>query len=235
MKPANGSPVGPARAMRPRILEEYEAMTRIAVRLLALVALAVGLVGLVGFTSAQEMATPEPSAMPGMQGQHGMGGQGGHGMAGSGNGAAFFTVTNNGAEADRLVSASTTVAAVVEIHEIVDKDGLKEMRPLEHGLEIPAGATVTLAPGGYHIMMIGLTEDLNAGMTFELTLTFEKAGEVTVTVPVQRTAPTVDAIESIEVGDLTVAGAWSRPAPALLMGGTPEASPMASPMAGHSM
>jgi len=220
--------------MRPCIFEEYREMTRIAVRLLALVALAVGLIGVAGFTSAQDMATPEVTPMPG---QHGMGGHGmgGHGMAGSGNGAAFFTVTNNGTEADRLVSASTPAAEVVEIHEIVDNNGMKEMRPLEHGLEIPAGETITLAPGGYHIMMIGLTGDLQAGMSFELTLTFETAGEVVVTVPVQREAPTGDAIESVEVGDLTVAGTWSRPAPALLMGGTPEASPMASPMAGHSM
>ncbi len=207
-------------------------MTRITVRLLALVALAVGLIGLVGFTSAQEMATPEPTSAPATQSSQGMGG---HAMGGSGNGAAFFTVTNNGAEADRLVSVSTPAATVSEIHEVVDNNGVQEMRPLENGLEIPAGATVTLAPGGYHIMMIGLTQDLNAGMTFELTLTFEKAGEVTVTVPVQRTAPTVDAIETVEVGDLTISGTWSRPAPALLMDGTPEASPMASPMAGHSM
>ena len=228
MRPANGSPVGSTRAMHPRLFEEYnKEMTRIAVRLLALVALAIGLVGLTGFTSAQKMATPEASPMPGMQGQHGMGG---HGMAGSGNGAAFFTVTNNGTEADRLVSASTAVAHVVEIHEIKDNNGMKEMRPLENGLAIPAGETVLLAPGGYHIMMIGLTQDLTEGMTFELTLTFEQAGEVVVNVPVQRAAPEGDAIEMVAAGELTIAGVWSRPAPAL-MGGTP----VASPMAAHSM
>lgn len=200
-------------------------MSRIAVRLLALVALVAGLAGLAGMTSAHDMATPEPSPGAGMHGGHGNG-MGGHGMGGTG--AAFFTVTNNGSEADRLVAASSPVAQVVEIHEIKDNNGVKEMRPLENGLELPAGETVKLAPGGYHIMMIGLTQDLTAGMTFELTLTFEKAGDVLVTVPVQRAAPEGDAIETIEAGDLSIAGVWSRPAPALLSG-TPEASPVASP------
>lgn len=227
MRLANGSLVGSARALRPRLFEEYnKEMTRIAVRLLALVALAIGLVGLTGFTSAQKIATPAASPMPGMQGQHGMGG---HGMAGSGNGAAFFTVTNDGAESDRLIAAVASVSHVTEIHEVKDNNGVKEMRPLENGLEILAGETVVLAPGGYHIMMIGLTEDLTAGMSFELTLTFEKAGEIVVTVPVQRMAPEGDTVESIDVGDLTISGVWSRPAPALMMSGTPEASPMASP------
>lgn len=194
-------------------------MTRKTIRLFALMALTVALVGLAGFTSAHDMATPSASPMAGMHGDH----------AAGGNGAAYFTVTNNGAEADRLISATAPVAHVVEIHEVKDNNGVKEMRPLEHGLEIPAGETVMLAPGGYHIMMIGLTEDLNAGMSFELTLIFEKAGEVVITVPVQRMAPEDDAIETVEAGDLTISGIWSRPAPALMMGGTPVASPMASP------
>ncbi len=192
-------------------------MTRIALRFLALVAL-VGLIGWPGLTAAHDMGTPEASPMAGMHESHGDGG----------NGAAYFTVTNNGSESDRLVAASTPVAHVVEIHEVKDNDGVKEMRPLENGLEIPAGETIELAPGGYHIMMIGLTEDLNAGMSFELTLTFEHAGEVTVNVPVQRTAPVDDEVESIELGDLTIEGAWSRPAPALL-GDMPGATPAASP------
>lgn len=194
-------------------------MTRMVVRVFALVALAFGMVSLAGFTTAHDMATPEASPMAGMHGGH----------AGGGNGAAYFTVTNNGSETDRLISASAPVAHVVEIHEIKDNDGVKEMRPLEHGLEIPAGETVMLAPGGYHIMMIGLTQDLTAGMSFELTLTFEQAGEIVVTVPVQPAAPEGDAIETVDVGELSIEGAWSRPAPALLMDGTPEASPMASP------
>lgn len=86
-----------------------------------------------------------------------------------------------------------------------------------------------LAPGGYHVMLIGLTGDLTEGMTFDLTLTFEKAGDVIIPVTVQRAAPEGDAIVSIEAGDLTITGVWSRPAPALLMDGTPEASPEASP------
>lgn len=193
-------------------------MTRITLRLLTLAALAFGLIGFGGLATAQDMATPESSPM-----------SGGHGMGGpmGGTGAAYFTVTNNGSEADRLAAASAPVAKVVEIHEIVDNNGVKEMRPLENGLELPAGETVALAPGGYHIMLIGLTQDLTEGMTYDLTLTFEKAGEVVVPVTVQTAAPMGDAIVTIEAGDLTIAGVWSRPAPALM--GTPEASPEASP------
>lgn len=192
-------------------------MTRITLRLLTLAALMFGLVGFSGLATAHDMATPESSPMAG--------GMGGH-MGGTG--AAYLTITNTGSEADRLVSASAPVAKVVEIHEIVDNNGVKEMRPLENGLELPAGETVALAPGGYHIMFIGLTQDLTAGMTYDLTLTFEKGGEVVVPVTVQHEAPAGDAIVTIEAGDLTIAGAWSRPAPAL-MEGTPVASPEASP------
>jgi copper(I)-binding protein len=192
-------------------------MTRTTLRLLALAALAFGLFGFGGLVTAHGDATPEASPMAGMGGNHGMGGTG----------AAYFTVTNNGSDADRLIAVSAPVAKVVEIHEIVDNNGVKEMRPLENGIELPAGEAVALAPGGYHIMLIGLTQDLTAGMTYDLTLTFENAGEVVVPVTVQTAAPEGDAIVTIESGDLTIAGVWSRPAPALM--GTPEASPEASP------
>ena len=193
-------------------------MSRITRRMLALVALAIGLIGFSGIATAHEMATPEGSPMAG--------GMAGHGMGGTG--AAYMVITNDG-EADTLVAAAADVAHVVEIHEIVDNNGVMEMKPLEQGLEIPASGSVTLAPGGYHVMLIGLTGDLTEGMTFDLTLTFEKAGDVIIPVTVQRAAPEGDAIVSIEAGDLTITGVWSRPAPALLMDGTPEASPEASP------
>lgn len=189
-------------------------MTRIALRMLALVALAVGLIGFTGIASAQDMATPASSPASG----------GMHGNAMSGNGAAFLTIENKGTEADRLTAASTDVAMAVEIHEIVDNNGMKEMKPLENGLEIPAGESVILAPGGYHIMMIGLTKDLTEGMTFEMTLTFEKTGKVTVTVPVKSSAP-VGTADPVEAGNLTLSGIWSRPAPALGMQATPGATP----------
>lgn len=195
-------------------------MNRFALRLLALVALAIGIVGFGGNATAQHDATPEGSPMAG-------GMSGGHGMGGTG--AAYFQIDNGGSEADRLVSAAADVANVVEIHEVKDNNGVMEMRPLDGGLEIPAGATVVLEPGGYHIMFIGLKADLVEGMTFDLTLTFESAGEVAVPVTVQREAPEGDAVVWVELGDLTIVGAWSRPAPAISMDGTPMASPEATP------
>ena len=125
-----------------------------------------------------------------------------------------------------LIGGTTDVAHVVEIHEIVRQQrGHGDAAAGAVASKFPPVARVTLEPGGYHIMLIGLTEDLTDGMTFDLTLTFEKAGDVVVPVTVQRAAPEGDAIVSIEAGDLTISGVWSRPAPALLMDGTPEATP----------
>lgn len=165
---------------------------------------------------ADDAGTPEasPMASPAM----GMGG----------NGAAYMTIANAGSESDRLVAGKTDAAEIVEIHEIAkDESGVMQMRPLADGLEIPAGGEAVLEPGGYHVMLIGLTEDLVAGKTFELTLTFANAGEVVVQVPVQRMAPEGDAVISLTSGDLTISGVWSRPAPALK--GEMMASPVASP------
>ncbi|MER3484909.1 MAG: hypothetical protein C4345_01930, partial [Chloroflexota bacterium] len=85
-------------------------------------------------------------------------------------------------------------------------------------------------PGGYHIMLIGLTRDLKAGDRYELTLQFEKAGEVTLTVDVRPTAEpgAGTPVTSVTVGDLVISNVWSRPAPAMggtMDHGTPEATP----------
>lgn len=145
-------------------------------------------------------------------------------------GATYMTITNNGDDADRLTGAETDVAEVVEVHEIVMKDNVMEMGPLHDGLEIPAGETVELEPGGYHIMLIGLTKSLVAGEDYELTLTFEHAGEVTVTVPILRTEPKDDEEfgDKVEIDDLVIEGVWSRQAPKI---DTDKATPMASPEA----
>jgi len=100
------------------------------------------------------------------------------------NGAAYATISS--AEGDRLLSAATAVAKMAEIHETIVQDGVARMREIEGGLEIPAGHTVTLAPGGKHIMLMGLAGPLAAGEEITLTLTFEKAGEVVVTAPVKK-------------------------------------------------
>ena len=93
--------------------------------------------------------------------------------------AGYLTITNKGSEPDRLIAASTPLAATGELHIMQVKDGIMTMRPVEGGIEIPAGGTVTLAPGGYHLMFVTLKETLKDGGKLPVTLTFEKAGAVT--------------------------------------------------------
>ena len=92
----------------------------------------------------------------------------------------YFTITNTGDTPDRLVSISSDIAARSELHEMSAKDGVMTMRPLEGGLEIPAGKTVEVAPGGYHLMFTDLKRQPKQGETFSAVLTYEKAGAVTV-------------------------------------------------------
>ena len=98
-------------------------------------------------------------------------------------GAAYISLMNHGAGADRLLSASTPAAQSAEIHKTDMVDGVMKM--LAAGpVDIPQGGTLEMKPGGYHIMLMGLTAPLQKGSEIEITLTFEKAGEVTVKVPV---------------------------------------------------
>lgn len=124
------------------------------------------------------------------------------------NGAAYFTVTNTGTVDDALVAAAVgpEVAGKVELHETVAVDGgmsgnmgdetpttgagtaMMEMRPVDR-IEVPAGGSAELAPGGYHVMLLDLAEPLVVGETFEMTLTFEEAGEQVVMVEIRDAAP----------------------------------------------
>ncbi|MFC3205785.1 copper chaperone PCu(A)C [Aquamicrobium soli] len=92
----------------------------------------------------------------------------------------YFTVKNNGASADRLVAVTSEVSAKAEVHQMAVSDGVMTMRRVEGGLEIPAGGTVALESGGYHLMFIDLKRQPRKGESFPATLTFEKAGSVTV-------------------------------------------------------
>jgi copper(I)-binding protein len=92
--------------------------------------------------------------------------------------AGYLTITNNGSEADRLIAAASPIAETVQLHTMEMKDGVMSMHPVEGGIEIPAGGSVTLAPGGFHIMFITLKDTLKEGGTVPVTLTFEKAGSV---------------------------------------------------------
>jgi hypothetical protein len=99
------------------------------------------------------------------------------------NGAAYVTITSP--TVDRLVSASTPVAKKAELHTMSMQGMVMKMRPIS-GVDIPAGQPVSLKPGGEHIMLMGLNEQLREGRSFPLTLDFEKAGPRTVTVTVEK-------------------------------------------------
>jgi len=96
--------------------------------------------------------------------------------------AAYATIV--APAADRLVAASTPVAGKAELHNMSIEGGVMQMRPVEHGIDLPAGQPVTLKPGGLHIMLTGLKHPLHAGESFPLTLTFENAGPREITVSV---------------------------------------------------
>jgi len=108
-------------------------------------------------------------------------------------GGGFLTVTNTGTTADRLVSVSSPAAAQVQVHEMKMDGTIMRMRELENGLEIPPGATVALAPGGLHLMMMGLKAPLKEATRVPVTLVFEKAGKIDVELQVMALGATPDA------------------------------------------
>lgn len=104
-------------------------------------------------------------------------------------GGGYFTITNKGAVADRLLSASSPVAARVEIHAItVVGDGLR-MREREAGLALPPGTTLTLKPRGYHLLLKGLKAPLEPGSRASVTLAFENAGKMEIELVVEAPGP----------------------------------------------
>lgn len=90
----------------------------------------------------------------------------------------YMTIRNTGDEADRLISGEAAFAKRVEIHEMSMDGDVMKMREIDGGLEIPAGGEVTLKPGGFHVMFIGLDDQLMEGETRPATLTFENAGSI---------------------------------------------------------
>jgi copper(I)-binding protein len=94
----------------------------------------------------------------------------------------YLTLFNTGV-ADKLVSVATPAASMAMIHESRIVDGVATM-DMKHTLDIPAGGTVTMAPGGLHVMLTGLAAPLKEGEQIDLELVFEKAGAMKVSVPV---------------------------------------------------
>ena len=100
-------------------------------------------------------------------------------------GAAFMTLHNMSDQDDRLIAARTDAAKRVELHTHVETgDGILQMREIEGGIDLPAGEMAHMKRGGDHVMLMGLTGPLEQGSDIAVTLVFENAGEVVVTVPV---------------------------------------------------
>jgi copper(I)-binding protein len=105
--------------------------------------------------------------------------------AGAKVGGGYLTIENKGSAPDRLIAGSTDAAAKVEVHEMAMNDGVMTMRPLDKGLAIEPGKTVKLAPGGYHLMLLDLKSPLKQGDQLPVTLEFERAGKVKLSLDVQ--------------------------------------------------
>ena len=101
------------------------------------------------------------------------------------NGAVYLTLTNEGATADRLVGASSPAAKHAGLHSHSMKEGVMKMQPVK-AMEVIPGSPTVLAPGGLHIMLMGLTAPLKEGARFAVTLTFERAGSLKIEVTVEK-------------------------------------------------
>jgi copper(I)-binding protein len=97
----------------------------------------------------------------------------------------YLGIENKGATPDRLLGGSADIAGKVEVHEMTMNNGVMTMRPLDKGLVIDPGKTVKLAPGGYHLMITDLKSPFKQGDKVPVTLEFEKAGKVALSLDVQ--------------------------------------------------
>jgi copper(I)-binding protein len=100
-------------------------------------------------------------------------------------GSGYLTIENTDSAPDRLIGGSADVADKVQVHEMTMNNGMMTMRPLDQGLTIEPAKTVKLAPGGYHLMLLDLKSPLKQGDKLPVTLEFEKAGKVKLTLDVQ--------------------------------------------------
>jgi copper(I)-binding protein len=103
---------------------------------------------------------------------------------GAASGAAYMTITNNGKTPDKVSCVSSDAAAECQIHSMTMDNGVMQMRPVEGGLEIKPGETVTLKPGSFHMMLVNLKHPLEQGNTVKAKLKFDSAGTVDVDYPI---------------------------------------------------
>jgi copper(I)-binding protein len=99
-------------------------------------------------------------------------------------GAGYMTITNKGNSPDKVTCISDDASAKCQIHTMTMEGGMMKMRPAEDGLEIKAGESVTLKPGGYHVMFEQLKHPLQEGQSLKATLKFEHAGTIEVDYPI---------------------------------------------------
>lgn len=126
-----------------------------------------------------------------------------------GTGVVYLTIIDSGA-ADTLTGVSSPVAARAELHESIDDHGVMKMRFVGR-LNVAPGKPVTLAPDGYHIMLLGLKHPLVAGTAFPVTLTFAHAGRITTMASVQKLAAAMPAMDHGSMGDkMPVTGMGSK-------------------------
>lgn len=97
----------------------------------------------------------------------------------------YLTIENKGSAPDKLVAVTAEIAGKAEVHEMAMDNGVMKMRPLDKSLVIEPGKTVKFAPGGYHLMLQDLKGQLKQGEKVPVTLEFEKAGKVVVSLDVQ--------------------------------------------------
>jgi copper(I)-binding protein len=103
---------------------------------------------------------------------------------GASSGAAYVTIANKGTVPDRVTCVSSDVSVACQIHTMTMDNGVMKMRPVEGGLEIKPGETVTLKPSGSHVMFMHLKHPLEQGKMVEATLQFDKAGTVKIDFPI---------------------------------------------------
>ena len=117
---------------------------------------------------------------------------------GAANAGGFVTIENTGDSDDRLISASSDASERMEIHTMTMDGDVMRMRELPDGIEIPAGETIELLPGGLHVMFMNVDAPFATGEDVTVTLVFEQAGEVEVTMPVRSRA---EVMEGMHNGD----------------------------------
>ena len=153
---------------------------------------------------------------------------------GADDGAGYMTITNKGSTPDRVNCVSDDASKQCQIHSMTIEDGVMKMRPVEGGLEIKPGETVTLKPGGYHMMFVDLKHPLEQGKSVAAELKFDHAGMVKVDYPIAAIgAPAPGAAAGGGMMMQGPSGAMSGPSGGAMSG--PSGGAMSGPSGGMQM